>query len=100
MPFIEGESLRAWLDRETQLPLDDAVRLTREVADALTHAHARGILHRDIKPDNLLLADGHALVADFGIARAVAGETGEQLTSTGIAVGTPGYAITDGTGRP
>ncbi len=91
MPFIEGESLRAWLGRETQLPLGDAVRLTREVAGALTHAHARGILHRDIKPDNILLADGHALLADFGIARAVAGETGEQLTGTGIAVGTPGY---------
>lgn len=90
-PFIEGESLRARLDRERQLPLDDAIRLTSQVADALTHAHGKGILHRDIKPENILLADGHALVADFGIARALAGEPDDRLTETGLAVGTPGY---------
>jgi serine/threonine-protein kinase len=90
MPFVEGETLRARLDREKQLSLDEAVRLTAEIADALEHAHAQGILHRDIKPENILLASGHALVADFGIARAVS-ETGERLTSTGLALGTPGY---------
>ena len=90
MPFVEGESLRARLDREKQLPLDETVRLTGEIADALSLAHARGILHRDIKPENILLASGHALVADFGIARAL-GDTGERITSTGLALGTPGY---------
>jgi len=91
MPFVEGESLRARLDRDTVLPLDEAIRLTREIADALSHAHAKGILHRDIKPENILLAEGHALVADFGIARALGGDSDERLTGTGIALGTPGY---------
>jgi serine/threonine-protein kinase len=90
MPFVDGESLRARLDREKQLPLDETLRLTNEVADALAHAHAQGILHRDIKPENILLAAGHALVADFGIARAL-GDAGERLTSTGLTLGTPGY---------
>jgi len=90
MPFVDGESLRARLDREKQLPVDETLRLTCEVADALAHAHAQGILHRDIKPENILLAAGHALVADFGIARAL-GDAGERLTSTGITLGTPGY---------
>ena len=90
MPFVDGESLRARLDREKQLPLDETLRLTSEVADALAHAHAHGILHRDIKPENILLAAGHALVADFGIARAL-GDAGERLTSTGLTLGTPGY---------
>ena len=72
MPFVEGETLRARLERERQLPVDDAVRLAREVADALAYAHARGVVHRDIKPENILLQSGHALVADFGIALAVA----------------------------
>jgi eukaryotic-like serine/threonine-protein kinase len=90
MPYIEGESLRVRLDRERQLSLDEAVRLTGEIAEALGHAHAQHILHRDIKPENILLSGGHALVADFGIARAL-GEAGQRLTNTGIAIGTPGY---------
>ena len=89
MPYVEGESLSALLKREKQLTLDDAIRLSREIAQALAYAHARGIIHRDIKPANVLLTDGHALVADFGIARAIG--TGEALTATGIAVGTPHY---------
>jgi serine/threonine protein kinase/tetratricopeptide (TPR) repeat protein len=91
MPYIEGESLRARLDREKQLPIAEAVRLTGEIADALSYAHARGILHRDIKPDNILISDGHALVADFGIALAISGRHGERITATGMAVGTPAY---------
>jgi serine/threonine-protein kinase len=91
MPYIEGESLRARLDREKQLPVAEAVRLTGEIADALSYAHARGILHRDIKPDNILISDGHALVADFGIALAISGRHGERITATGMAVGTPAY---------
>jgi serine/threonine-protein kinase len=71
MPLVDGESLRDRLNREKQLPLDEAVRLTSEISDALGYAHAQGILHRDIKPENILLAAGHALVADFGIARAL-----------------------------
>ncbi|MEJ2218749.1 MAG: serine/threonine-protein kinase, partial [Gemmatimonadota bacterium] len=72
MPFVEGESLRQRLDREHQLPIDEAVTITREVADALGYAHSHGIVHRDIKPENILLESGHASVADFGIALAVA----------------------------
>jgi len=90
MPFIEGESLRDRLNREQQLPLHDAVRITREAAEALAYAHEHGIVHRDIKPENILLQNGHALVADFGIARA-ADAAGEKLTQTGMAVGTPHY---------
>ncbi len=71
MPYIEGESLRGRLQREAQLPVDDAVRIAREVADALAYAHGQGVIHRDIKPENILLYGGHALVADFGIARAL-----------------------------
>ncbi len=91
MPYVEGESLRDRLAREKQLPLDDALRIVREVADALSYAHGRGLIHRDIKPENILLQEGHAVVADFGIARAVAAAGAEQLTATGIAVGTPLY---------
>jgi eukaryotic-like serine/threonine-protein kinase len=91
MPLVEGESLRDRLDRERQLPLEDALRITGEVADALDYAHERGIVHRDIKPENIMLEGGHAAVADFGIARAVRAGAGERLTSTGIAVGTPVY---------
>jgi serine/threonine-protein kinase len=91
MPFVDGESLRARLDREKQLPLDDALRIARQVADALGHAHGQGIVHRDIKPENILLSGGHARVADFGIARAVTAAGGASLTETGLAVGTPAY---------
>jgi TolB-like protein/tRNA A-37 threonylcarbamoyl transferase component Bud32 len=90
MPFIEGESLRDRLNREKQLPVEDAVRITREAAEALDYAHRHGVIHRDIKPENILLSEGHALVADFGIARSLsAGE--ERLTETGLSVGTPTY---------
>ena len=91
MPFVEGESLRDRLRREKQLPLDDALRITSEVADALSYAHGRGIVHRDIKPENILLESGHAVVADFGIAHAIDVAGGDQLTATGVAVGTPMY---------
>ena len=99
MPFIRGESLRDRLRRETQLPLADALRIAREVADALAFAHGEGVIHRDIKPENILLSGTHALVADFGIARAggqAGGRSGGQaeeprLTETGLAVGTPAY---------
>jgi eukaryotic-like serine/threonine-protein kinase len=91
MPYVEGESLGDRLRRERQLPLDDALQITREVADALGYAHSQGIVHRDIKPGNILLSRGHALVADFGIARALQVADAEPLTATGIAVGTPAY---------
>ncbi|MFL5525985.1 MAG: serine/threonine-protein kinase, partial [Gemmatimonadaceae bacterium] len=91
MPYVPGESLRARLDRERQLPVDEALRITCEVASALDHSHRHGIIHRDIKPENILLEDGQALVADFGIARAVSRAGGEKLTSTGMSVGTPIY---------
>jgi serine/threonine-protein kinase len=90
MPFVDGESLRARLEREGPLPAEDALRLAREVADALDHAHRHGIVHRDVKPENILLSDGHALLADFGIAKAVA-DAGERLTATGLSLGTPAY---------
>jgi serine/threonine-protein kinase len=90
MPYVEGESLRERLRRETRLGIDEAVSLAREVAEALDCAHAAGIVHRDIKPENILLSGGHALVADFGIARA-AQEAGETLTATGLVIGTPAY---------
>jgi len=91
MPFIEGESLKDRLDRQQKLSLKEAIRLTDQVASALSHAHERGLVHRDIKPENILLAGDQAIVADFGIARAVAVAGGERLTGTGIAVGTPAY---------
>ena len=99
MPYVEGESLRNRLDREKQLPLGDALRITTQVADALDYAHQRGIIHRDIKPENILLSGTHALVADFGIARALkGGDAGKQvsgeverLTETGMSLGTPLY---------
>ncbi len=91
MPYIEGESLRDRLTRERQLPIADAVRLTREAALALDFAHRQGVVHRDIKPENILLVDGQALVADFGIARAIERGGGPQLTETGMSIGTPAY---------
>jgi len=93
MPFVEGESLRDRLRRERQLPIDDAVRITREVAGALDYAHEQGVVHRDIKPENILLTKrGDALLADFGIARGLGAASGETvLTQTGLAVGTPQY---------
>jgi len=94
MPYVEGESLRARITREKQLPVDEAIRLTLEVADALSAAHAYGVIHRDIKPENILLAatEGqHAVVADFGIARAVSAAGDDRLTETGMALGTPQY---------
>src|SRR5450755_1458241 len=91
MPLVTGESLRARLDREQQLPVDDAVRVAREVADALGYAHGLGVVHRDIKPENILLQGGHALVADFGIALAVQSAGGTRMTQTGLSLGTPQY---------
>jgi Tfp pilus assembly protein PilF len=91
MPFIEGESLRARLQRERQLAIEDALRITTDVAGALQVAHDHGIVHRDIKPENILLADGLVHVVDFGIAKALVEVGGDRLTSTGIAIGTPAY---------
>jgi len=91
MPYVEGESLRDRLEREKQLAIDDALQVAREVADALSYAHAHGVIHRDIKPENILLESGHAVVADFGIARAIDRAGGESLTATGLALGTPAY---------
>ena len=91
MPFVSGESLRARLDRESQLPIAEAVRIASEAADALDYAHHQGVVHRDIKPDNILLSQGHALVADFGIARALAKGGEERLTATGSSIGTAAY---------
>jgi Tol biopolymer transport system component len=92
MPFVEGESLRDRLNREKQLPVEDAIRITREVASALDYAHRRNVIHRDIKPENILLHDGAAMVADFGIALAVSSAGGAtRMTETGMSLGTPHY---------
>ena len=91
MPFVDGESLRQRLDREKQLPLEDALQITREVADALDYAHGQGVIHRDIKPENILSLGRHAVVADFGIARAISVAGGQNLTHTGVVLGTPTY---------
>ncbi len=91
MPYVPGESVRAKLDREGQLAIDVAVRLGAEVATALNYAHEKGVIHRDIKPENILIEDNHALVVDFGIARAVAAVGEQKLTQTGVTIGTPHY---------
>src|SRR5438445_6364209 len=96
MPFVEGESLRDLLDREKQLSQEDTIRITTEVASALGYAHSDGVVHRDVKPENILLSGGTAVVADFGIARALGGEGGgasskAQLTQAGTVIGTPAY---------
>jgi len=91
MPFIDGETLRDRLTRETQLAIPEAVRITTEVADALDYAHRRGVIHRDIKPENILLHDGRPMVADFGIALALSAAAGGRMTETGMSLGTPHY---------
>ena len=91
MPFIEGETLRDKLNRETQLGIDEAVKITTEVADALDYAHRQNVIHRDIKPENILLHDGRPVVADFGIALAVSAAAGGRMTETGLSLGTPHY---------
>jgi serine/threonine-protein kinase len=91
MPFVEGESLRAYLDRERQLPVAEAVRIAMAVASALDYAHRHGVIHRDLKPENILLHDGQPLVADFGIALAVSNAAGVRITQSGLSLGTPQY---------
>ncbi len=91
MPFVEGVSLRTRLNRDRHLPIDESLRITMEVADALTYAHDHGVIHRDIKPENILLDGGHALVADFGIALAATAPGAERLTQSGMSLGTPAY---------
>src|ERR1051325_4615577 len=91
MPYVEGETLRARLNREKQLPLDDVLQVAREVADALSYAHSHNVVHRDVKPENILFEAGHAVASDFGMPRASRAAGGDRLTETGIAVGTPAY---------
>ena len=91
MPFIDGETLRDKLNRETQLGIEEAVKITTEVADALDYAHRQNVIHRDIKPENILLHDGRPMVADFGIALAVSAAAGGRMTETGMSLGTPHY---------
>ena len=91
MPYVEGESLRARLEREKQLPIEDAVRIATAVASALDYAHRQGVIHRDLKPENILLHEGQPLVADFGIALAVSNAGGNRITQTGLSLGTPQY---------
>jgi len=105
MPLVSGETLRARLEREKQLPIDDALGIARDVAGALDYAHGLGVIHRDVKPENILLQGGHALVADFGIALAVQQAGGQRMTQTGLSLGTPQwhaalYVARAGDGRP
>src|SRR4026207_2145081 len=91
LPYVRGESLRARLDREKQLGLDEAISITKQVASALDYAHSHGVVHRDIKPENILLHEGEAVLADFGIALAVKEAGGNRLTESGVSLGTPQY---------
>ena len=91
MPYIEGGTLRDRLDRERQLPIDDAVRIGCDVAEALAYAHNKGVIHRDIKPENVMFSAGRVVVADLGIARALTEAQADRLTPTGVAIGTPAY---------
>ncbi len=91
MPFVEGESLRDRIKREKQLPIEDSLSISKEVASALDYAHRHGVIHRDIKPENILLHDGRAVVADFGIALAMQQANGGRMTQTGMSLGTPSY---------
>src|SRR5881296_1846200 len=91
MPYVEGESLRQRMEREGQLPLDEALRITRAIASALDFAHGRGVIHRDVKPENIMLHQGEPMVADFGIALAISSAGRERLTETGLSLGTPAY---------
>src|SRR5205814_1803628 len=91
MPFVEGESLRSRLDREKQLPIDEAIRMSIAIANALEYAHSHGVIHRDLKPENILLQAGQPVIADFGIALAVSNAGGNRITQTGLSLGTPQY---------
>jgi serine/threonine-protein kinase len=91
MPYMEGETLRHRLTKDGRLPLDEAIRLACESAEAIGYAHSRGIVHRDIKPENILLSRGHAVVADFGIARAIDAARDDRITTSGVALGTTAY---------
>jgi serine/threonine-protein kinase len=91
MPFVKGESLRSRLTKEKQLPVEDAIQITREIADALAYAHEEGVIHRDVKPANIMLEAGHAVLADFGVAHAVAEAKDDRITRTGTSLGTPAY---------
>ena len=95
MPYVKGESLRGRLDREKQLPVDDAVRIARSIANALAYAHRHDVIHPDIKPENILLHEGEPQVADFGIAVAVTAAGGSRMTETGLSLGTPFYMSTE-----
>src|SRR5688572_7991087 len=91
MPYVDGETLRARLEREKQLPVDEAVRIASAVASALGYAHRHNVIHRDLKPENILMLEGQPLIADFGIALAVSNAGGERITQTGLSLGTPQY---------
>ncbi|MHC4609879.1 MAG: serine/threonine-protein kinase, partial [Planctomycetota bacterium] len=91
MPLVEGESLDDRLERDNRIPVDEAVRIVREVADGLAYAHQRNVIHRDVKPANILLAESHALIADFGIAKALTDTRSGKVTQTGVTVGSPAY---------
>jgi serine/threonine-protein kinase len=91
MPYVEGETLRRRIDREKQLPVDQAVHIATSIAGALDYAHRQGVVHRDLKPENILLHDGQPLVADFGIALAISNAAGARMTQSGLSLGTPQY---------